>query len=536
MYEIPSSSAHTRDVAAAAARAGTAPRATRRARAARVPSRRARAAFARMSAPPAREWRERGVKRVRLVVSTARARTGDEDSDADSDSDAGAGDGPFVLRCGALGEGRPEREVDFAAWRPRRGLDAEELRARLGDVVGSRSRGEDPFRKSNIIVCGRGDGVDYVGKNFSHALSGIGLAYERSVGADSRTMLGIMKKTGEGEYDLELIPIAGGRVIDMDVRLHKYNYTKHEKSENLDLEDPAVRAAINAKQLEAFASDKRKRQVNRLNAARKLDESSIAAPQAMEMQIKDAAANVKTRAELIVEAGKTRNIPAFEATATEPDLAYPIESTPCYELFHKLRYKDLLSAVESASVGEDEKYEQITAMLAKNLVGGTKAELNKKAQLILYADALCKLLARGDRIKEAKAKEDGEKPTHPFLFTSADKVDPVLQGALIASYLEEDIASTVHQYVMPKQKKDLVRLHVILIALRVNGWKLELEELRTHMKIDAKEMMTYVRQLGCKSVSGGKNPVVKLDLQGRALSTVLPEIRARAKAKSKPRE
>jgi len=484
----------------------------------------------------AREWRARGVKRVRLAVSTARAREGDDDSDVDSDDDAGALDGPFVLRCGALGEARVEREVNFAAWRPRRGLDAEELRARLGDVVGSRSLGEDPFRENNIIVCGRGDGVDYVGKNFSHALSGIGLAYERAVGADSRMMLGRMKKTGDGEYDLELIPIAGGRAIDMDVRLHKYNYTKHAKSEDLDLEDPAVRAALNAKQLEAFASDKRKRQVNRMNAARRLDESSIAAPQAMEMHIKDAAANVKTRAELIVEAGKTRNIPAFEATATEPDFAYPVESIPCYELFHKLRYKDLLAAVESQSVGKDERYEQLTEMLAKNLVGGTKADLNKKAQLILYADALCKLIARGDRIKEAKAKEDGEKPTHAFLFTSADKVDPVLQGALIASYLEEDIASTVRQYVMSKQRKDLVRLHVILIALRVNGWRLELEELRKHMKLDSKEIMAYVRQLGCKSVSGGKNPVVKLDLQGRALSTILPEIRARAKAKSKPRE
>jgi hypothetical protein len=78
-------------------------------------------------------------------------------------------------------------------------------------------------------------------------------------------------------------------------------------------------------------------------------------------------------------------------------------------------------------------------------------------------------------------------------------------------------------------------LQVILIALRVNEWKIQLGELQEQLRIDMKELTNYTRQLGCKSVSSGKNPTVKLDLMGKPLAAYLPEIRARAK-RAKPRE
>ena len=117
----------------------------------------------------------------------------------------------------------------------------------------------------------------------------MGQSVWREHGEDMKTMIGRLRKSKRDseEYELELIPIAGGRIIDLEARLHKYNYTKHSKSELADVNDPAVRAEINAKQLEAFASDKRKRQVNRMNAARKLDEASIASPKVMEAHIRD---------------------------------------------------------------------------------------------------------------------------------------------------------------------------------------------------------------------------------------------------------
>ena len=490
----------------------------------------------------ARRLRERGVKRLRVRVSDARApREDGREDDIDSDDDAGAHDGPYVLRCGATGAAGLPEDVTFDAWRPRRGMDAEELHEKYADVVDAK-RGDEPFRENNVFVRGRGDGVDYVGKNFKHYCSGVGQAYEREHGEDMKTMLGRLRKSksdGE-EYELELIPIAGGRLIDLEARLHKYNYTKHSKSELADVNDPAVRAEINAKQLEAFASDKRKRQVNRLNAARKLDEASIASPKMMEAHITTAAANLKGRAELIVEAGKARNIPPHEPDAVEPDTAYPIESMPCHALAHKFHWKDLLAAAEDGSVVESEgKYEPLTVELSKHLQGGSQAQRTKIAKLLMYGDALLKMLSR-DRIKEAKARigEDGETkiaPAHPFMFTSGENVDPLLQEALIESYLDRDFAGDIRQYVVSKHRKDLIRLQVLLIALRVNGWSLELLSVRTHLRIDAKEIMAYMRQLGCRSVKGGNNPTVKLDLEGKPLVDYLPEIRARAK-RAKPRE
>ena len=45
------------------------------------------------------------------------------------------------------------------------------------------------------------------------------------------------------------------------------------------------------------------------------------------------------------------------------------------------------------------------------------------------------------------------------------------------------------------------------------------------LRIDSKEIMAYMRQLGCRSVKGGNNPTVKLDLEGKPLVDYLPEIR-----------
>ena len=79
--------------------------------------------------------RRAGVKTLRLRVSGERAKRGlesDNESDSDDD-DAGARDGPFVMRCGAVGARGVERATTFEAWRPRRGMDREELAEKYGD-------------------------------------------------------------------------------------------------------------------------------------------------------------------------------------------------------------------------------------------------------------------------------------------------------------------------------------------------------------------------------------------------------------------
>jgi hypothetical protein len=448
----------------------------------------------------------------------------------------------MCVRSRATRGGAIEKNVIFEAFGPKAGLDAEELQVRYGDLFDEAL--DEPFRANNLILRGRGDGVDYVGKNFTHALSGIGRAFERSHTDHSRAMIGLLKKAPsgkDGDYVMELIPVAGGRVIDLEARLHKYNYTEHTESEFADVENPEVRAKINAKQLEAFASDKRKRQVNRMNAARKLDHESIASPQTMEAHITAGAVNLKSRKDLVVEAGKNRNIPPHNDDATEADLAYPVEATPCYPIFSKLYWKELLEAAKNGTLADEEgKYESLTIELAQNsLHGGMASALNEKAKLIAYCDALCKLLTR-DRVKESKPKvgEDGmteEKPKYPFMYTSSDKVNPDLQRAIIEEYLDEDIAGHVRQFVASKHRKDLIRMQVILIALRVSGWTLKLGAVQNQLLIETKELLSYTKQLGCKSVSGGKNPTVELDLKGKPLVMYLPEIRARAK-RAKARE
>ena len=485
-----------------------------------------------------------GVKTLTFEIDERRAREEEElDLEDDSDDDCGAYDGPYAVRCAAVGASGLERDVAFEAWRPKRGLDREEMREHYKGLFDEGL--DNPFRANNIVLRGRGNGVDYVGKNFTHTKSGVGRAYEREHPSTARQMLGRLKPNpdgGDGAYVMELIPIAGGRVIDLEARLHKYNYTEHGESKYANfLEDPEMRKEMLAKQLEAFASDKRKRQVNKINAARRLDQESIASPLQMASHITTAMENMKSRNDLIIEAGKKRNIPAHNLEATEANLAYPVDNFPCFELFSKLRWKELLDDVKQDTAQSSQLYEPLTKSMSMTLVGGKSKAMNERAKLVMYGDALCKLHnIRTSRIFEAKPMKDEDgatptKPKQPFLYTTESEVDPDLQYAIIQAFMEEDFSGNSRAYVMSKAAKDLLRLQILLVALRVHDWTLRLDIVTVQLRIDPKDMQSYTRQLGCKSASGGKIPSVKLDLQGKPLAAFLPEIRARAK-RAKARE
>lgn len=154
-----------------------------------------------------------------LCVSGEWVKCGFEfDNESDLDDDVGVWDGLFVMWCGVVGARGVERATTFEAWWLRCGMDCEEFVEKYGDGGLKRYCGmygglEEVFWGNNIVVRGTFDGVEYVGKNFTYAASGIGRVYECEWGYDGKMMLGRLKKVlgeDDGVYELELMLIVGG--------------------------------------------------------------------------------------------------------------------------------------------------------------------------------------------------------------------------------------------------------------------------------------------------------------------------------------
>jgi hypothetical protein len=93
----------------------------------------------------------------------------------------------------------------------------------------------------------------------------------------------------------------------------------------------------------------------------------------------------------------------------------------------------------------------------------------------------------------------------------------------------------------PKPMKDLVCLHVILMALRVCSWDVDLDALGARMKMSVKELTPLAKELGCavkrmpgKRSEGGGVTRATLPLDGtKMLTDILPVIKRRITAAAK---
>ena len=179
------------------------------------------------------------------------------------------------------------------------------------------------------MIRGRTDGVDYVGNNFSRTSAAPKDAVKYFVARLRRVAPGAGGgKSGGGggsagvdddeepEYTLQMTPVGGGRIIDLETRCHALEYDAPAWDGAEDLNDYAVRAAHNDRLLKAFSSAKRQRKVARIQAERKIDASTLADPDAMEATLKAATAGELDARALAALAGERRNIPAHVASAT----------------------------------------------------------------------------------------------------------------------------------------------------------------------------------------------------------------------------
>lgn len=129
-----------------------------------------------------------------------------------------------------------------------------------------------------------------------------------------------------------------------------------------------------------------------------------------------------------------------------------------------------------------------------------------------------------------------------------ERVHPIIQRAVIDEFMEEQLPEEgkgtkddPKRYVRPKAMKDLVTLHILLMALRVCGWTVDLTALAKRLKMSVSDLTPHCRELGCKigkttgkKADGGGITKASLPLDGtKRLGELLPEIKRRLQAKKK---
>ena len=229
---------------------------------------------------------------------------------------------------------------------------------------GKLGNGDTPHSERHLVVVGRGDGCDVIGKNFAHEKCGFGIgvlpkdatqgvmAHEDGRSMDVLGRLVPVGKEGSGEYVLKLQRLCGDSVVHMLTRPQRLNYQfNRDDVEKLDYDDINVRRAITADATKLFSSQKRQRQQAKLMSARKLDSDAIASPKLLESQIGKSSRFAMTRKDLMQKAGEQRNLPPHDLEATKPHEAFPWKLTPGYVLFsHNLPYNDFIKAGKKTTV------------------------------------------------------------------------------------------------------------------------------------------------------------------------------------------
>ena len=476
---------------------------------------------------------------------------------------------------------------------------------------GKLGNGDTPHSERHLVVVGRGDGCDIIGKNFAHEKCGFGIgvlpkdatqgvmAHEDGRSMDVLGRLVPVGKEDSGEYVLKLQRLCGDSVVHMLTRPQRLNYQfNRDDVEKLDYDDINVRRAITADATKLFSSQKRQRQQAKLMSARKLDSDAIASPKLLESQIGKSSRFAMTRKDLMQKAGEQRNLPPHDLEATKPHEAFPWKLTPGYVLFsHNLPYNDFIKAGKKTTVeamieslGGSEKPKAIIDLLPMIHVtdpnwaisaGDHSFDATEKAKALAFMDALLQFASlKSGRVKETRPKriemkkrkrkeegeegeegvkkeEDGEKEEeeeeeeeieiieeevkHKWLFTKPERVDPLIQQCIIDTFTEVEVGDGT-QYgesrLRTKRLKDLLVLHIILLALRVSNWQVDSEPLRAALKLKTTEFTPMYKQLGASKVTSIKHkkdesPTIALMMAERQLSTILPEIKNRVQAKKK---
>lgn len=362
----------------------------------------------------------------------------------------------------------------------------------------------------------------------------------------------------ESRGKLTLSGVRGDTICRLEPRIHgvKYEPAPQEAPKEEEANDiVALRRERNARLIEAFGSQRRKRQLANAQAGR-VDASQIGGGNAIINIIKSsksAAATVGTKEEFIRRALADRNIPPHNPEATTPDEAYPFDSIVPGVIRDAIDTALLRSAMDSgdeAASALSEVRRTFGAYVASRVgvasgFDAADGALESRFVSLAFLGHLIPFYTNPKRliIKIRSGPIGGGIDGGGGIADCAEGMKmaaSALEGIISLFYNHEpsDNDDGQAKYVMDKRKRNLLLTWILTLAVRSEPSSVlpahATKKLVEELKLKPADVAAVFRELGMTPTRSGQSYSVKLLQGGEAgtLAAAFPDIRMpRAKAK-----
>ncbi|KAI8112535.1 hypothetical protein M9434_003858 [Picochlorum sp. BPE23] len=358
------------------------------------------------------------------------------------------------------------------------------------------------------IVLATDKNVDFIGKcsNSKRGKEKDGMPNaegEEESNSSSHVMLGVFDRAA-GRLTLSHVQSNG--IIRMQPRIHTVSYeedasmNREETATGSDLAD--LRRERNAKLIEAFGSQRRKRQLATAKAGR-VDASQISAGDAMINIIRSTEADPGKREDVIKKTLADRNIPPHNPEATTPEDAYPFDSIVPRIIQDSIDTSLLTQALSDGSILGDvkQKFGKYVASRvgAASNFATTDDKLPNRILCLALLGHLLSLYTDGKRlIIRVKTDAGGIQATAQGLGIPTS----TLEGILSLFYSREEMDDGT-KYIMDKRKKNLLLAWCLVLAIRAEPDCLipsfAFQILCEQLKMKPAEVASVYRELGCQT-------------------------------------
>lgn len=330
----------------------------------------------------------------------------------------------------------------------------------------------------------------------------------------SHVMLGVYDRSSGR---LTLSPVQSNSVIRMEPRIHNVSYeedaTMSRQGAVAGSDLAELRRERNARLIEAFGSQRRKRQLANAKAGR-VDASQLSAGDAMINIIRSTEADPGKREDVIKKTLADRNIPPHNPEATTPEDAYPFDSIVPRNIQDSIDTSLLTQALSDGSILGDVKqrfgkYVASRVGAASNFAT-TDDKLPNRILCLALLGHLLSLCTDGKRlIIRVKTEAGGIQTTAEGLGIPTS----TLEGILSLFYSREDMDDGA-KYIMDKRKKNLLLAWCLVLAIRAEPDCLmpsfAFQILCEQLKMKPAEVASVYRELGCQTSRSNQSYQVTL--------------------------
>ncbi|TMW61510.1 hypothetical protein Poli38472_012701 [Pythium oligandrum] len=287
-------------------------------------------------------------------------------------------------------------------------------------------------------------------------------------------------------------------------QIYMMQQTVKGSTDNVDENRGAAKSYMEKKRdlVEAFGSKKSKRiqksiEENIVNVQNVSGAASIT--ETLKKQMEKAQEDSRKRdaqssAESAALATRNALLPPHNLDAATPEQVYNIRKfiNPHVMESLKMKAEEWIEAFKTTSVADYAATNNFPAVVTRLLLSLRTPYDKTKLGYLVYLKYLLDLFHLHFPLRKSPVALSEEKGIPLVVLRS--------QLALFTDSAPGDNGYT--NYLQPKQKRDKLIVYMIVVALTINGFSLDLTELATDLKRSAVSLSTYCRQLGCSVEKG----------------------------------